>query len=143
MKEKKSPNFATRLNVILTAVSIGFVAKYINLYANDAITVFNIISLVIFLYMFYSCIGYFVKFFKGTLTEDDRSGIFIKISLDEKVFRITDKVWYYIFSSIIVISATGIFLFPTTIDVYIDIILTLYIIVNACIDIYQKYKKVI
>lgn len=141
MKEKKSPNFSTRLNVILTAVSIGFFVKYINLINDNAITVFNTISLVIFLYMFYSCIGYFVKLFKGTLTEDDRSGFFIKISLDEKVFRITDKVWYYIFSSIIVISATSFFFLPTEIYHYIDIILTLYIIVYACIDIYQKYKK--
>lgn len=141
MKEKKSPNFSTRLNVILTAVSIGYFVNYINLINDNAITVWNNISLFLITYMFYSCIRYFVKLFKGTLTEDDRSGIFIKISLDEKEFTITDKKWYYTFSLLALIGAVSFFFLPTEIHHYFDIMISVYIIVNACLDIYYKYKK--
>lgn len=141
MKEKKSQNFSTRLNVILTAISIGYFIKYINLINDNAITVFNTISLFLIAYMFYSCIEYFIKLFKGTLTEDDRSGIFIKISLDEKEFTITDKKWYYTFSLLALIDAFLFFFLPTEIHHYFDIMISVYIIVNACLDIYYKYKK--
>lgn len=141
MKESQFLNFSTRLNVILTAVSIGYFVNYINLFKENATTVWNTISLVLILYMFYLCIEYFVKLFKGTLTEDDRSGIFIKISLDEKEFTITDKKWYYTFSLMTLIGAFSFFFLPTKIHHYFDIILSLYIIVNALLDIYQKYKK--